>query len=66
MESVNLAAQDGIPFSVNRNGFDRIAMPLIGASLGGGDWNIISEIIEKACSHVKPIVYHLEDVPTRN
>lgn len=66
METINLAAQDGIPFSVNRNGFDRIAMPLIGASLGGGDWNVISEIIEKACTHVKPIVYHIEPLPTRN
>jgi O-acetyl-ADP-ribose deacetylase (regulator of RNase III) len=66
METINLAGQDGIPFSVNRNGFDHIAMPLIGASLGGGDWNVISEIIEKACTYVKPIVYHIDPLPTRN
>jgi len=66
METVNLAAQDGIPFSGNRSGFDHIAMPLIGAGLGGGDWNIIAEIIERACTHVKPIVYHIEPIPTGN
>jgi O-acetyl-ADP-ribose deacetylase (regulator of RNase III) len=66
METINLTAQDGIPFSANRNGFDRIAMPLIGASLGGGDWNVISEIIEKACTHVQPVVYYLETLPIRN
>lgn len=62
METINLTAQEGIPFSINRGGFNEIAMPLIGAGLGGGDWNIISDIIEKACTYVKPIIYHLEEL----
>ncbi len=34
-----------------------VAMPLIGAVLAGGDWRIISERIEKAAKHFKPVVY---------
>ena len=34
-----------------------IAMPLIGCSLGGGDWNVASAIIESECTHVQPYVY---------
>lgn len=38
---------------------DSIAMPQIGAGLGGGDWNIISEIIEKELISIQPVVYIL-------
>lgn len=38
-----------------------IAMPAIGAGLGGGDWNIISEIIEEESTSFQPVVYYLED-----
>lgn len=36
-----------------------VAMPKIGAGLGGGDWNIISEIIETELTKVQPWVYEL-------
>ena len=36
-----------------------VAMPKIGAGLGGGDWEIISEIIEQKAVHFKPVVYCL-------
>lgn len=38
----------------------RLAMPKIGAGLGGGDWKIISEIIELCVINNDPIVYVLE------
>ena len=37
-----------------------VAMPLIGAGLGGGDWNIISKIIEEESLKFQPVVYELE------
>ncbi len=37
-----------------------VAMPKIGAGLGGGDWNIISKIIEEESLKFQPIVYELE------
>lgn len=36
-----------------------IAMPKIGAGYGGGDWNIISEIIERNSTNFQPVVYEL-------
>ena len=36
-----------------------IAMPKIGAGLGGGDWNIISAIIEEESTNFQPVVYEL-------
>lgn len=36
-----------------------IAMPRIGAQLGGGDWSVISAIIESELTNVHPIVYVL-------
>lgn len=38
-----------------------VAMPMIGAGLGGGDWYIISAIIEKNSTNYQPVVYHLGD-----
>ena len=40
---------------------EEVAMPKIGAGLGGGDWNVISAIIESELKHVKPYVYTLEN-----
>ena len=37
-----------------------IAMPKIGAGLAGGDWAIISDIIEKELTCIQPIVYYLK------
>ena len=36
-----------------------LAMPLIGAGLGGGDWEIIKDIIQQEIQHVNPVVYIL-------
>ena len=36
-----------------------IALPKIGAGLGGGDWNIIEVIIVKTAKNYTPIVYSL-------
>jgi O-acetyl-ADP-ribose deacetylase (regulator of RNase III) len=36
-----------------------IAMPMIGAGLANGDWNVISAIIESELTVVKPVVYQL-------
>lgn len=38
-----------------------LALPLIGAGLGGGDWDIISQIIEEEVTSVDPVVYILPD-----
>jgi O-acetyl-ADP-ribose deacetylase (regulator of RNase III) len=41
------------------NDINEIAMPLIGAGLGGGDWNVISAIIESECNNITPFVYKI-------
>jgi O-acetyl-ADP-ribose deacetylase (regulator of RNase III) len=38
----------------------KVAMPLIGAGLANGDWNVISAIIESELRTVQPVVYHIE------
>lgn len=40
-------------------GFKEVAMPQIGAGLGGGDWNVIEAIIESELKDIKPFVYIL-------
>jgi O-acetyl-ADP-ribose deacetylase (regulator of RNase III) len=37
-----------------------IAMPRIGAALGGGDWSVISAIIESSCKTIQPVVYSID------
>jgi O-acetyl-ADP-ribose deacetylase (regulator of RNase III) len=37
----------------------QVAMPLIGAGLGGGDWTVIEAIIESELTDVQPVVYIL-------
>lgn len=39
-----------------------LAMPLIGAGLAGGDWKIISEIIQEEARYFKPVVYIVDPV----
>lgn len=41
-------------------GITEVALPQIGAGLGGGDWNVIEKIIESELKTVKPYVYILE------
>lgn len=40
-------------------GIDSVAMPMIGAGLGNGKWEIVSAIIETELTKVKPYVYIL-------
>jgi len=40
-------------------GIDSVAMPMIGAGLGNGKWEIVSAIIESELTKVKPYVYIL-------
>lgn len=47
-------------------GIDEVAMPLIGAGLGGGSWKIISNEIEKCFTMVQPIVYTLDGIIPSN
>jgi len=44
---------------VNTLGIDSIAMPMIGAGLANGDWDVISAIIENTLTRVRPVVYVL-------
>lgn len=37
-----------------------VAMPLIGAGLGGGSWRTIAGIIEIKCQNVIPVIYILD------
>lgn len=40
-------------------GYKKVAMPMIGAGLGGGDWTVIEKIIEQQLTDVQPVVYVL-------
>lgn len=46
-------------YAANR-GEQYVAMPQIGAGLGGGSWEVISAIIESEMTDVIPVVYILE------
>lgn len=39
-----------------------VAMPMIGAGLGGGDWKKISKIIEEESTKFQPVVYSISQV----
>ena len=39
-----------------------VAMPLLGCGLAGGDWAVVSAIIEKCSKHFQPVVYTLDGV----
>lgn len=45
--------------NINSYGAPDIAFPKIGASLGGGDWDIISKIIEEELTHQHVEVWYL-------
>lgn len=55
MRKLNMRA----PYWFSQDEEPRIAMPLIGAGLANGDWNIISRIIEDE-SEFQPVVYTLD------
>jgi O-acetyl-ADP-ribose deacetylase (regulator of RNase III) len=39
-----------------------VAMPLLGCGLAGGDWSVVSEIVQKCSKHFQPVVYTLDGV----
>lgn len=45
--------------NLNSDGIKYIAMPQIGAGLGGGDWRVIEAIIENESKRFQPVVYIL-------
>jgi O-acetyl-ADP-ribose deacetylase (regulator of RNase III) len=53
-------SMQGVNSLFNNYGISEVAMPAIGAGLGGGDWNVIAAIIEAELKNVKPYVYILE------
>lgn len=46
---------------INKNITEPVAFPLIGCGLAGGDWRIVSSIIEEEATNFQPIVYTLDD-----
>lgn len=45
---------------IEQHGVGEIGLPMIGAGLANGDWNVISAIIENTLNKTQPIVYVLE------
>ena len=60
MQDMNFLAKS-LDEYFEKQGVPSIAMPMIGAGLGGGNWEIISKIIEEESIIFQPVVYHLED-----
>jgi O-acetyl-ADP-ribose deacetylase (regulator of RNase III) len=46
---------------INGNITDAVAFPFIGCGLAGGDWQLVSAIIEEESTNFQPIVYSLDD-----
>jgi len=46
---------------MNRHITEPVSFPLIGCGLAGGDWSIVSDIIEEECTNFQPIVWSLDD-----
>jgi O-acetyl-ADP-ribose deacetylase (regulator of RNase III) len=46
---------------INGNVSDPVAFPFIGCGLAGGDWQLVSAIIEEESTNFQPIVYTLDD-----
>jgi Predicted phosphatase homologous to the C-terminal domain of histone macroH2A1 len=59
LASVNRAGVDGVPGTSVANGFSKVWLPMIGADLGGGDWEKISRIIDDEMTDVEAIVHYL-------
>lgn len=60
------ASYDGIAMCMSKinawaysRDVEKVAMPLIGSGLGGGDWDVIEKIIESEMTYVEPVVYKL-------
>ena len=46
---------------INANITEPVAFPMIGCGLAGGDWQIVSKIIEEESTRFQPIVYQFDD-----
>lgn len=57
MRNVNHVAVNGIPGGSFEGGFNEVSMPMIGADLGGGDWNKLGKIISEQLVDVQPTVF---------
>lgn len=58
-EAINNVMEETHDYAL-KHGMEHVAMPLIGAGLGGGSWKKISSIIEDKFTSVIPIVYTLD------
>lgn len=59
LRTVAAAAALGVPGTPYSEGFDRVAMPLIGAGLGGGDWREIEAVATRRLAGLDVAVYVL-------
>lgn len=59
LAQINAAATLGVPGTAFEDGFRKVWMPMIGADLGGGDWMIISDIIDQEMTDLIPVVHYL-------
>jgi O-acetyl-ADP-ribose deacetylase (regulator of RNase III) len=46
----------------DKGSIPHVAMPLLGCGLAGGDWSVVSAIVEKCSKHFQPVVYTLDGV----
>lgn len=47
--------------SINKNISEAVAFPLIGCGTAGGDWKIVSSILEEESTNFQPVVYQFDD-----
>jgi O-acetyl-ADP-ribose deacetylase (regulator of RNase III) len=59
LATVNAAAVAGVPGTAAASGFRKVWLPMIGADLGGGDWNVIARIIDEELTEVEAVVHYL-------
>ena len=55
-----IALRKGIS-SINKYISEPVAFPMIGCGLAGGDWKVVSEILEEESTNFQPLVYVLDD-----
>lgn len=49
-----------VNYTLMLDDYKEVAMPKIGSTLGGGNWNIIEKIIEENMKLVQAVVYYIE------
>lgn len=57
---VSYDAVDECMQKIARLGIDNIAMPKIGAGLGGGDWKVIEAIINSRLANKNVVIYEID------